>query len=621
ETNRLWARTVASVQPEWAEAIAKHLTKYSYGEPRWDARSGRAVVSERVSLYGLPIVTNRTIGYDRVDAVAARTMFIRHALVEGDWTSRHDFIKRNAEFLDDLRSREDRTRKLDAIDDEAVVAFYDQRVDPAVVSSRHFDRWWKDARRDEPELLTMTAEALGRASDNDADHYPTTWAHADMILPVTYRFDPGAADDGVTVHVPLAVLGRLTTDGFDWQVPGLRADLVAALMQTLPKDIRRQLIPAAETTAAAYQLLEVGDQPLAVALALAVEAAVPSVRVPPRAFDATRVPDHLRITFAVHDETDAVVGIGKDLNEIKRRLRATLRAAVARATPLDERRGIITWDVGDLPRRVDTVRGGHTVHGYPALLDDGDSVSLRVFTTAELQVRVMRGGVKRLLLLAVPVGKRAVETHLANRDKLMLARFAPQTANAIAADCVAAVAERLVAEYGEVWTTAQFDSLVATARRPLPLRSAIALRTAAEIIALAADIEERLAKLISPSVAPNVADVRRHLARLVRDRFVIAHGEHRLAEVLRYVNGIKRRIDKLPESPAKDLHKLVEVRNVEREYSSLLESLPAGDVGPEIIDLGWMLEELRISVFAPSLGTSRPVSNKRIVAELVALRG
>ena len=621
ETNRLWARTVASVQPEWAEAIAEHLTKYSYGEPRWDARSGRAVVGERVTLYGLPIVSNRTIGYDRVDAAEARRMFIRHALVDGDWTSRHDFIKHNAEFLDDLRSREDRTRKLDVIDDEAVIAFYDRRVESAVVSSRHFDRWWKDARRNEPELLTMTAEALGRAADNDADQYPTTWTHADMVFPVTYRFDPGGEDDGVTVHVPLAVLGRLTADGFDWQVPGFRADLVAGLMQTLPKDIRRQLIPAAETTAAAYGLLEVADEPLATALARAVEAVVPSVRVPPRAFDATRLPDHLRVTFAVHDDSDAVVAIGKDLDGIKRRLRATLRAAVARATPVDERRGITAWDVGDLPQRIDTVRGGHTVHGYPALLDDGDSVSLRVFTTAELQQRVMRGGMTRLLLLTVPVGKRAVEAHLANRDKSMLARFTPQTANAIASDCVAAVAERLVVEHGEVWTAAQFDALVATARRQLSSRSAIALRTAAEIIAVAADIEEHLSKLISASVAPNVADVRRHVARLVRDRFVIAHGEHRLADVLRYVNGILRRLDKLPENPAKDLHKLSEVRTVEREYSSLLDSLPPGEVGHEVVDLGWMLEELRVSVFAPSLGTSRPVSTKRVVAELVALRG
>ena len=621
ETNRLWARTVAAVQPEWAESIGKHLTKYSHGEPRWEARGGRAVVSERVTLYGLPIVASRTIGYDRVDAADARVMFIRHALVEGDWTSNHDFIKHNAEFLDDLRSREDRTRKLDVIDDDAVVEFYDRRVDSAVVSGRHFDRWWKDARRREPELLTMTAEAFGRASNDDADQYPTTWTQGDMVFPVTYRFDPGAPDDGVTVHVPLAVLGRLTADGFDWQVPGFRADLVTALIQTLPKEIRRQLIPAAETTAAANRVLEVTDEPIAVALARVLEAIVPSVRVRPRSFDAARVPDHLRVTFAVHDDTDTVVGMGKNLDEIKRRLRATVRAAVARATPVEERRGITSWDVGDLPRRVDTRRAGHSVHGYPALLDDGDSVSLRVFTTAELQERVMRGGVKRLLLLAVPVGKRAVEAQLSNRDKLMLARFEPQNADAIAADCVAAVADRLVAEFGEVWTSAQFESLVAEARRQLTLRAAIALRAAAEIVAVAAGIEEQLGKLISSSVAANVADIRRHLARLVRVHFVVAHGEHRLAEVLRYVNGIKRRIDKLPENPAKDLHKLTEVRRVEGEYTSLLESLPPGDVGTEMVDLGWMLEELRISVFAPSLGTSTTVSVKRILAAIVARRG
>jgi ATP-dependent helicase HrpA len=360
---------------------------------------------------------------------------------------------------------------------------------------------------------------------------------------------------------------------------------------------------------------------LVVALARAVEAVAPTVRVPPRAFDVTRVPDHLRITFAVHDDTDAVVAGGKDLDDIKRRLRAKMRAAVARATPLEERRGITAWDFGDVPRRVDTVRGGHTVHGYPALLDDGDSISLRVFTTPELQERVMRGGVRRLLLLAVPVSKRAVEADLTNRDKLMLARFAPQTAGAIASDCVAAVADRLVVEHGDVWTRTDFDALIATARQQLPTRSATALRTAAEIVAVAGDVEAQLGKLVSASLAANVADARRHLARLVRDRFVITHGEHRLSDVLRYVTGIKRRVDKLPENPSKDLHKLSQVLSVEREYSSLLEALPRGDVDQRVVDVGWMLEELRVSVFAPSLGTSRPVSTKRVVAELAALRG
>jgi ATP-dependent helicase HrpA len=267
------------------------------------------------------------------------------------------------------------------------------------------------------------------------------------------------------------------------------------------------------------------------------------------------------------------------------------------------------------------VRNGHTVHGYPALLDDGDSVSLRVFTAAELQERVMRGGVARLLMLAVPIGKRAVEARLGNADKLTLARFSLQTADSIAADCVVAVAQRLVVEHGSVWAAAQFDSLVATARQQLPQRAAMALHTAAEIIAATAHVETQLSKLITDSVAPNVADARRHLARLIRKQFVVAHGEHRLNDVLRYVSGINRRLDKVPENPAKDLAKLAEVSKVERQYAALLDTLPANEIGPELVDLGWLLEELRVSVFAPSLGTSRPVSTKRITAELAALNG
>ena len=291
------------------------------------------------------------------------------------------------------------------------------------------------------------------------------------MFPVTYRFDPGAVDDGVTVHVPLAVLGRLTTDGFDWQVPGFRADLVAALMQTLPKDIRRQLIPAAETTAAAYRVLECPTNrwPLPW-LALSKRSCLRcEYRLRLRCRSRSRPPaDHVR-SARRHRR---VVGVGKDLGG-QRRLRSKLRAAVAEATPVDERRGVTTWDVGDAAACRHRARQP-PVHGYPALLDDGDSVSLRIFTTAELQERVMRGGVKRLLMLAVPVGKRAVEAQLSNRDKLMLARFAPQTAGAIASDCIETVADRLVVEHGEVWTAAQFDALVASARRQLPVRSAVA---------------------------------------------------------------------------------------------------------------------------------------------------
>mgnify|MGYP003327063654 FL=1 len=243
ETNRLWGHVVAEVKPEWAERLGAHLARRSYGDPWWDTRRGGAVCREQVTLYGLPIV-NRTVGYDRVDPAAAREYFIRCALVEGDWTTHHAFWRTNREFLDSLVGMAERLRRPDLADDDAVFAFYDRRLGPEVYTTRHFDRWWKDARTADPELLTMRLEHFtDAATASSADDFPTTWRQGVLELPVTYRFDPGAPDDGATVHVPVAALHQLDDRGFDWQVPGFRADMVDSLLRSLPKMHRRELTP------------------------------------------------------------------------------------------------------------------------------------------------------------------------------------------------------------------------------------------------------------------------------------------------------------------------------------------------------------------------------------------
>ena len=255
ETNRLWARRVATVEPEWAERIGAHLVKRSYGEPRWDARRGAAVTTETVTLYGLPIVEGRTVQYDRVDRAGARQLFIRHALVDGDWVAHHAFLARNAAFVDRVRGMEARVRRGELLDDEAVERFYDERVGADVMSARHFDRWWKQTQAREPELLDLTDAVLeGEGGFHTAD-YPDHWRDGDLVLPLSYRYDPGGPLDGVSVHVPLTALNQFTGEGLDWQIPGHRAELVSALVRTLPKDIRRELIPAAETTRAALERL------------------------------------------------------------------------------------------------------------------------------------------------------------------------------------------------------------------------------------------------------------------------------------------------------------------------------------------------------------------------------
>ena len=627
ETNRLWARRVATIQPEWAERIGAHLVRRSYGEPRWDARRGAAVTTETVTLYGLPIVTGRVVPYDRVDPDGARAMFIRHALVEGDWHTHHRFVETNRRFVERVRSMEARIRRTDLLDDDTIEAFYDGRVGPDVVSTRHFDRWWKRAGADQPDLLALTEDVLARDREDGgigirlAD-YPDTWSQGDQILQLTYRFDPGGPLDGVTVHIPLTALNQVTADGFDWQVPGNRYELVSALVKTLPKQIRRELIPAAETTRAAYARLGSPHGRLVDALAVALED-VAGVRVPSDAFDPDRLPAHLRVNFVIADDAGTVHDADSDLVAIRARLGATARAAIAAVTPIAERRGIVDWDVGALPRVVESSDGPHVVRGYPALLDDGPSVSLRVLTNPELQQRVMRGGVRRLLLLTAAPTRRHVQRDL-DRDARLAVAVSGTSLDDLADDCVAAAVDRVVLDAmaddgGLPWDDAAFDALRQQVRDRAPGIASDALAVAADTLGAATRVRSALARLIAGSVQASVADAGAQLGGLVRQGFVVAAGTRRLPDVHRYVRGIEYRLARLAGDVARDERRMAEVRPLERRYAAFVRALGPGPAAPEVIELGWQLEELRMSVFAQPLGVSGPVSPKRINSQLAAL--
>jgi ATP-dependent helicase HrpA len=630
ETNRLWARTVAAVQPEWAESVGAHLVKRSFDDPRWDPRRAAAVVTERVSLYGLPIVAGRAVALDRVDRALAREMFVRHALVLGEWDARHAFVRRNREFLAEVRAKQERLRRVDLVEDHQLVAFYEARVPVEVTDARRFDRWWKQARGDQPQLLHLTLEALasGRGGHDLAD-FPDEWRQDDLVMPIRYRFDPGDPCDGVTIHVPLTVLNRARDEGFDWQVAGFRDELVVALLGTLPKQVRRELIPMAEATRAVLDRVAVvpPDQrertPLVqvVAEALVARLEGTGVRVAPRDLDPARVPNHLRVHVAAVDEAGRVLAVAERLDDLRRTLVAEVRAAVAAASPLDERSGITTWDVGSLPQVLETRRGGAVVRGYPALLDDGDSVSLRVLTNEALQRRVMRAGVRRLLLLGATPSQRSIERALDNARKLVVAR------RRVAMDdlldqCVQAAVDAVVTAADELpWDAEAFAALEARVRDEAPAVALATARTAIDVLAAATDVERHLERLIAPSVRATVDDARAQLARLVRPGFVVATGAARLVHVVRYVRGIERRLDKLAGEVPRDLQRMRQVVLLEQRYAALVRSLDRARTTAEVVELGWMLEELRISVFAQSLGTNGSVSAQRIERELTRLGG
>jgi ATP-dependent helicase HrpA len=632
ETNRLWARVAARIQPEWAERLGGHLVKRTWSEPHWDAERGEAMAYERVTLYGLPLVTARKVSYGRVDPAGARELFIRHALVEGDWRTNHRFVEHNRRLVEQVRALEARARRRDLlVDDEVLVDFYAARIPAEVTSARQFDSWWKPVVRGvpgkeegaaHPDRLDFTLSQLldPGAGPVDVAGYPDTWPVGDASLPLRYEFDPASESDGITVGVPLALLDRLDAAGFDWQIPGWRKELVTALIRSLPKSLRRSLVPAADH-ARAFLASASGpapaDGPLLPVLARELTR-MSGEPVRPADFDLERVPAHLRMTFRVEDEAGGTLAAGKDLDALRSRLRDHMRAAIAEAAGSFERSGLTEWRFGRLPRTVEVSWAGHAVEAYPALVDDGDSVAVRVLTTRSAQERTMAAGTRRLLLLALGSPVKTVQRLLPNDTKLVLAQRPYGGAAELLADCVTAAVDQLMADHGgPAWDEAGFEALREAVEAGVVDTAVYVATVVGGILVVASGIERRLDAMTAAPLRPAVADMRRQLRGLVFPGFVGAAGVRRLGDVLRYLQAMERRLEKLAQGTRRDSELMARVQALEADHQRLREALP-GDAGVEAV--GWMLEELRVSLFAQTLGTAHPVSEQRIRREMDRLR-
>ena len=554
ETSRLWARVAARIEPEWAEPLAEHLVKRTYSEPHWDARRGAAMALEKVTLYGLPIVTARKVNYARVDPAAARDLFITSALVEGDWQTHHTFFHRNQRLLDEARELEDKARRRGLVaDDAALFDFYDRRIPKDVTSARHFDTWWKKARAESPDLLTFTpADLEGPAASQirPAD-YPSRWGE----LPLSYEFAPGERDDGVTVDIPLAELNQVSGEELSWQVPGRREELVTELIRSLPKDLRRLFVPAPDTARAVAARL--GEPHGSLLDALGAELGrLAGVPIPRDAWDLSRLPAHLRVTFRVVDAGHELAS-GKDLDELRQRLRPRLQTMLNDAAAGLIRTGLRDWTIGALPRVFTRDR----VTAYPALADTGDAVDVRLFETeAEASASMLRG-TRRLLLLQVPSGVRSIADRLSNERKLAMSRSPYPGIGALLDDCAACAADQVIADAGgPAWDADGFARLVAAARDALPLATARAVDVAAQVLEAAHEAEVRLQRAATPALAAALADARGQFAGLVYPRFVSETGLRRLPDLVRYLRAISRRLDTAAQDPARDAGRTAVVR-------------------------------------------------------------
>lgn len=623
ETSRLYGRTAARIRPDDVERVAAHLVQRSYSEPHWDAQRGAVMAYERVTLYGLPLVTRRRVNYGPIDPTLARELFIRHALVEGEWQTRHHFFGDNARLRAKLEELEERARRRDLlVGDDDVYALYDARIPADIVSARHFDAWWKKQRHKTPDLLTFTRDDLLRTDDTAAANRPDAWETGGVTLPLSYRFEPGAEDDGVTVHVPVDVLARLGGDEFAWQVPALREELVTELIRSLPKNLRRNFVPAPDTARAVMPGIDPASEPLLDALQRELRR-LSGVLVPIDAFDVDKLPPHLRVTFAVESPDGTEIGRSKDLGHLQDRLATTTQNAVAEAVGGHlERTGLRAWpdDLEEVPRTVERTVGGRPVRGYPAFVDAGNAVDLRVFATPTEQDGAIGPGLRRLLRLSVGSPVKAVERQLDVRTRLTLGTNPDGSLQALLDDCADAAVDALASR--PVWTAREFAALRDDVAAGLAAMTADVVGRVEKVLAALHEVNLLLPAHPSAMQADTIDDIGAQLDRLLSPGFVTATGRTHLGDLVRYLTAIVRRLERLPHGVEADRTRMQQVHAIEDAYDELVRALPSPRrTSASVRDIAWQIEELRVSLWAQQLGTPRPVSAQRIFRAIDVVAG
>lgn len=691
ETSRLWARTNAAIEPQWIEEVGKHLISVQYSEPHWSLSSGAAVAYAKGTLFGLTIYADRPVQYARVDAAAAREIFIQSALVEGQWHTQHKFYLRNQRALAEVEELEARLRRRDLrVDDSVLFAFYDARVPAHVTDVRAFDKWWKQARLEDDNFLDFNPEKLinEEAADYDDSQFPRQWVQrtdsGELTLDLRYEYAPtagvggarteAAKRDGVAVQVPILFLNQLSPEPFRWQIPGLRHELVTALIKSLPKAIRRNFVPAPDVARAACAALEEDYSPatdeLIPSLALVLRR-LRGVVVEPEAFNWDAVPEHLKMGFQVRNARNKILGEGKDLRALQQQLHKEIRSALAdslgasdeamakmvalaqggsgnsggsgnasgparpgsakgaknpaKGTQAEtgasggvrEVTGLTAFPAdlfpnGEIPRKVQRVIATQAVNGYPALVDEGSSVGLRIFPTEAEQLHAQRRGIIRLLQLQVPSPVRYVSEHLSHKEKIVFTQNPHGSIDELIRDCTVAALDHLV-PHTPIFTHAEYSELYEHVRAELIETVFDVTKLVAEILSEATALKKAIKKATSLTTMHAVSDVKAQMENLVYPGFVAKTGYDQLVHLPRYLKAAQVRLTKLGPNLHRDNQLMLTVQDLEDSYDNAVKSLPAGTIVPDALRrVNWMIEELRVSFFAQELGTAYTVSEKRI---------
>ena len=622
ETSRLWARDVATIDPAWVEKLGADLLKHNYSEPTWSRKRAAAIAHQKSTLYGVPIVADRTVPYHRVDPTAARDMFIRNALVAGDWNTHHAFFKTNAQALDDAAAYEEKARRRGLIvDEDTLFDFYDQRIPAKVTTGRHFDSWWKKERRRNPELLDFDpTKLIDDSHEVTEESFPDHWRKGSIDYELTYKFEPGDPLDGVTVMVPIPMLAGLDTEGFDWLVPGLRLELVTELIRSLPKALRRTVVPAPEFAERAIDRLVPYEGTITQQLADVLHE-LGGQGINATDFQPGKLPMHLRMNYGAIDKRGKIVDSDRDLAALIRRQAGHIKSSVSRVSRTAESTAVSEWTddtLGAIDDTVTTTVDGHEVTAYPAIVATKDGVELKVHPTKAAADAAMVTTTLTLLMRDIAVNTAQMVKGLPLQQRVAVDSYPHGGADGLVNDArVAAIRDLMLEAGGPVRTPSAFQKLKDTIKPQVPGRVRQAVVAIAPGLAEYSNLRAELAHWDGAAID----DMREQLEFLLPRNAITIHGMSHLRHLPRYVQAMRIRLEDMNLDPDRDADRQAEVDNAKAYLANRLRSLPPGrEKTREVKDIRWMVEELRVSLFAQRLGTAHAVSLRRIQKAVDKLR-
>jgi ATP-dependent helicase HrpA len=623
ETSRLYARTLARIEPEWVEPVAQHLVNRSYAEPHWEKKRGAVIAYEQVSLYGLILVGKRPVLYSKIDEALCHQLFIREALVGGELGLNESFLQHNARLIEHVSELEDKSRRRDIlVDEETLASFYAEKIPQHANNRIDFTKWWRAQQKLDPQYLNFDPDKLKRhgAAHITDDMYPEFWRQGNLTLPLEYHFSPGAPDDGVSLIIPVALLNQVVDEGFDWLIPGLRHELLVALIKSLPKVIRRNFVPAPNYADALLQAIKPEDGSLITTISNRLKR-MSGMTIPEDSWDLTGIDAHLKFNFKVVDDKQNVLKQGRSLGLLKQQMQGKVQETLSQVAEQGiEQEQLTDWTFGDLPKAYIKVQSGYEIKAFPALIDQKDSVAIRLLDSPEQARATSQAGLRRLLLLNLPSPIKYLQDSLPNKAKLGLYFNPFGKVLELIDDCISAAIDTLINSQPWPETPDDFKSLREHVRAELGDTVVTIALKVEQILTIGHEISKKLRGRLDFALAYANADIKAQLDLLLFKGFVTGHGAAKLDDLKRYLTALQKRLEKLPADPQRDRLQMLEYQKAYDAYQQLLGKFSGKPLPSEVVAIRWMLEELKVSLFAQQLGTPYPISSKRIVQAVQELK-